>query len=758
MNGTTEEIKEKNGDTLREHSHKEDVPSQHSRADLLTLEVVTKPDGKKIRKEKGRKTTVIIIVTSILAVFSLSIAGAVTAAVLLTQDDTKRASNSSSSMATGVCRTSGCTTLANLLQRNLDETVDPCDHFYTFACGGWLNRTSLPTGAITYSQPNVYGRNSTLQIHSILESDGADIKAVEKVKALYQLCMDTEAINQTGVEPLLALIESTGGWNLVDGTRSGEWSVNSTHFIQNKLYRSRALFEVSVGIDEKNSSKYIIKIRQGSLLSQYGPPQAFKPYFEKVMSLVNSTVPSKTYQKVADEILDLDRKLSAIHVSVGYADVNARYNKKALRELSSLWPDFDWVGSLQYLFSLHNVSIDENDTVIVETPTYFQNLSAIFCNTSMETLENYVKWHLVSFFIEYLSYPFVDALYNYQGRSKPERFDNCYILVQRAFPIAIARQYIQDIYPVNSKTKTAYIVNRIIEAFRKRLEVLEWLDDSTKKLALEKVNNIGKKIAYPDQLFNDTYLNSLSSDIVIYENYMRTVAEARRALISRELRKLGQVVNSEAWTNSPTTSNAFYNPSLNEITVTAVFTLPPNLGEEWPDYYNFGALGTIIGHEVTHGFDNLGQQYDPNGNFRQWWSPTAVEKFRTKQTCILEQYSKYEFLSYQTKPWTLGENIADNGGLQTSYQAYQSMVLEKNQPQLALPGLRYTPEQIFFIAQAQTLCTLYLPQAVESILKYPHSPAPYRVIGPMSNSEDFSRAFKCPLGAPMNPPDKCVIW
>lgn len=759
MNGTNDTVEK--FDVSEEHNSRSKVSygQQHSRAGLLEVdpEVTRKPDGKNVRKGKKKVAIVIISIILLLAVGSLVLAAAITLSILLT-GDSDSASSSSGSMDVetvgvvdrmGVCRTSGCKTLAELLKSNLNETVDPCDDFYTFACGSWLNRTSSylpPPGEISFSQPNVYGRKSKLELRPILESKSTNetIEAVRKVKEFYKLCMDTDEINRMGAAPLLALVEKTGGWNLIDGGIAGEWSINSTHFIQSHLYRSRAFFEFDVRIDKKNSSEFIITITRGSRLPH---PSSFSPYFKKVMSLLNSTVTEEIYQEVADELIALEMKLNAISVWSP-----ARYR---LGDLPSLWPDFDWVNSFQHLFSQHNVTIDENETVIVEMPTYFQNLSSIFRNTSTDTLENYAKWSLVSFYIEYLSDLFIDAI-NVYLRKTPKRFQTCLTLLRNAFPIAIARQYIEEIYPKASREKVSDMVDRLIEAFRKRIKESEWLNDATEQASLTKLNNIGKKIAYPDLLFNNTYLNGLLSDIEIYESFMHTVAETRRALLIRRLKRLHQVVNREFWNFSPIDSNAFYIPPLNEITIPAVFILPPNFGIDWPDYYNYGALGTIIGHELTHGFDNRGQKYDPYGNVREWWSKAAVESFEKRQSCIIEQYSNYEFHGQHiTSKLTLGEDIADNGGLQTSYQAYKTLVSADETQQLTLPGLSYTPEQIFFIAQAQTLCTQYRSQKISWIL---HSPAKYRVIGPMSNSDAFSRVFMCSPGTPLNPPNKCIVW
>ena len=612
---------------------------------------------------------------------------------------------------------------------------------------------------------------NTQELKRVLENDavGEEVEAVSKVKQLYRLCMDTEAIDAAGAQPLLDLINWTGGWNLINGGRAGEWNINSTFFALEKLYSSSAFLTMSVTVDDKNSSRYIIKVSQGGLsLSGFFYIQnnvaeidSFRNYFVQVMSLLNSTVSNETYRAAADDIIEFERRLVWIQSPPSsLRDPVETYNNMTLGSLANLWPDFDWVHSFQYIFAHHNVTIDEDEEVVVLTPNYFRQLSAIFRNTSTETLENYAKWQFISFYMEHLSRPFLDAYYEFEGSGEPERFRTCISLAQRVFPIAIARPYIEHIFPTESLSRVTEMVGEIKEAFKKRLDEKDWLDDFTKGETLEKVNNVIAKVAYPAQLFNDDYLNDLTSDYIIYgDSFYRTVVEARFVNIGELWRNLHEPVDKSRWPASPTIPNAYYSRESNEIVLFAGILLPPIVGADWPDYYNYGAIGVVISHELTHGFDDQGQQYNKEGNLREWWNTSSVENFRERQKCFQDQYSTYEFYGNQVNGnQTLGENIADNGGLMTAYEAYRNYAEEKGQ-QRSLPGLKYSPDQIFFVAQAQLYCSIYDPASVaETMATRLHSPDPYRVIGPLSNSKEFSEVFNCPLGSPMNPPQKCVLW
>ena len=757
---------------------------QQSQVGLLEIDVATETKSGKKRGQKQSMLTPIILICALISI-ALIIAGAVAAAVVLSRSQDEQnasekptASTTSQTPTSGglaaVCRTVECASLVRLLQTNMDATVDPCENFYNFACGGWVKNAKLPADSSSYGQLNVlFNERVEAELKRILQNDtvrSGEVEAVSKVKEIYRLCNDMEAINRAEAKPVLDLINATGGWNLVDGGRAGEWSINSTSFAREKLYSSSAFFRFFVSVDDKNSSRFIIKIIQGALSlpgilyirNNVTAINSFREYFIKVMSLINPTVSNETYRMAADGIINFEKRLVWIQSNPAALNNPSKvYNKMTLRNLVQQWPDYDWVSSFQYIFSQHNVSIGENEEVVVITPHYFQRLSAIFQNTSVDTLENYAKWQFISFFIPYLSQPFLDAYYIFQHIGEPKRTKTCIQFVQLAYPMATARPYIESVYPVKRLDSIREMVKEVTDAFRKRINQKDWLDDFTKAQTQAKLDKIISKVAYPDWLFNDTYLNSLTALYPVHsESFYRTVVGTRYAFLGSSWASLHDPVDRLKWQASPTFPNAFYSRYYNEIILLAAILLPPIVSPEWPDYYNYGALGsTIIGHELTHGFDDSGQQYDQNGNLRVWWSNSSIQNFQERKKCFQAQYSKYTFFGHKINGGlTLGENIADNGGLMTSFQAYRTSVKGKKQ-QARLPGFEYTPDQIFFIAQAQSYCSVYNKDKVEERIRTAaHAPDPYRVIGPLSNSKDFSDAFQCPSGSPMNPINKCLLW
>ena len=237
------------------------------------------------------------------------------------------------------------------------------------------------------------------------------------------------------------------------------------------------------------------------------------------------------------------------------------------------------------------------------------------------------------------------------------------------------------------------------------------------------------------------------------------MANAEYIVASKDLGRLHTEVDKTEWDIAPTAVNAYYDPSFNQFTFLEGILAPPFISYDWPRYFTYGGFGTVVGHELTHGFDDQGQQYDPQGNLRKWWDNASTAQFNDRKKCFVNQYSGYKIFGHHVNgSLTLGENLADSGGLKTSYQAYKNH-LEKEGTQASLPGLKYTPDQLFFVAFAQLWCSNFTPEYIAtSLLTNPHSPGPFRVNGTLVNSPEFAEAYKCPKGSPMNPTDKCLMW
>lgn len=696
------------------------------------------------------------------------------------------------------CKTKSCTELAKQVQANLNTSVDPCIDFYSFSCGGWVKNNPIPQGRARYSPFNKLDEENKKQLINILNSSkDNDIEAVAKLKALYRLCLNMSHINESGATPLLKVIRRYGGWPLIkDGGGSGSGSgsasggsasgsgsgddsfLNSKDFLYQKLDGNPAFFSFYVSVDDKNSSKYTLFLEQSGLTlpspENYAKSSnseallnAFKESAVNILLLLNSKVPRDHYEDAVDGIIELEKKLANIFVSaVTLRDPEATYNNMSVDQLSTEFPDtFDWTRVFQQSFHIADApTVMPHDEVIVRTTSYFHNLSDVLAQTDNVTVRDYVMWHYIRGFIPYLSQDFLQVYYNFTrvvtGSGEIDRNQTCLAIVQQAMPIALARPYTEYVLPSGTKEVVTDMIPEVKKAFKERVNDSTWLEDPTKVKCDEKVEAITQRVAYPELIFHDSYVNGLYANYTITEDdLLLTIVQITFLVSFKNLRKLHTRVDKTEWDIAPTAVNAYYNPSFNQFTFLEGILAPPFIKAGWPDYFTYGAFGVVIGHELTHGFDDQGQQYDKDGNLKTWWDSTSTKHFKYRQICFRKQYSAYELYGLHVNGnLTLGENLADNGGLKTSYQAYQNVVGEDGKPPY-LPGLDYTPDQLFFIAFAQVWCSNFTRAYIAaSLLSNPHSPGPFRVKGALVNSQEFADAFQCPRGSPMNPVDKCLMW
>ena len=689
-----------------------------------------------------------------------------------------------------MCRTESCMGLARTVADNMDTSFDPCTDFYSFSCGGWVQKNPIPDGRSRYSPfDQLDQRNKEALIRILEESKDDDIEAVQKLRTLYRLCVNESQLEILGAQPLIHLIHLTiGDWPLLtessssgSGESSGSGSsgspLNTKGFLQTKLYGSSAFFSLYVYVDDKNSSRYTIFLEQSGLTlpspENYDASDdlyyAFMNYTVKVLSLVYPSVPKEVYLTVAENIFELEKKLASVFVpAADLRDPEATYNSMTIEQLSKTFPGpFHWNFILKNTFTLGGApSPMPNEPVIVRTPTFFSNLSQVLAEVDNQTLVDYVAWQLIQGYVQYLSKDFLSAYHNFTlavyGSGSHSRNETCLAMVQSAMAIALARPYTEYVLPGGMKENVDDMISAVKTAFKQRVNSSTWLDPFTKEKCNEKVDDISQRVAYPSLIYHDSYLNTLYENYT-YENIsaglLLAMASKNSLDYSRDLERLHTEVDKTEWDIAPTAVNAYYNPSFNQFTFLEGILAPPFISSDWPRYFTYGAFGTVIGHELTHGFDHQGQQYDAQGDLRVWWDNTSTTKFKDRKKCFVEQYSRYEIFGHRVNGnLTLGENLADNGGLKTSYQAYKNTVAMEG-TQSNLPGLDYTPDQLFFIAFAQLWCSHFTPEYITtSLLTNPHSPGPFRVNGTLVNSQEFADTFKCSRGSPMNPNDKCLMW
>jgi predicted metalloendopeptidase len=669
--------------------------------------------------------------------------------------------------------------LAAEILESIDESKSPCDDFYNFACGQWEQSHYLPPGEGVLEALTVLGEQNNVVIIKALEAiSESDIDAVKKAKYLYDSCQNMDAINEAGATPLLNLLSKAGGWALANVSSKTPWKYSQ--LAMDQMMGSQALFSMSVGADNLNSSVQSISLGASGLsLTIPAFYQNTKlvtlltTYMSDVLALLGNSDKSAVAQGVSD-VVDLEKSLAKVSVSMKSGaqstpegDLPPGYNNMTIANISSSFPmpaDFNWLEYFKAFF--HSVGQDANITdqtvVIVSSPDYLKALSKLLATAKPGVVENYVKWQLALPNIPLLSTPFrrlADAFYEDIGGEGGS--PDCVSVTQNGMPFVVSRLYTaKDVIP-NTRSKMNTTINNILTAFNARIQAKDWLDDTTKKRCEDKVNAITRQIAYPDFINDDKYLNNLYSSVSITPNssFFDNTMSINQFTLLNNLRQFFKPTDKESWDLPPTVVNAYYDPSFNQFVFLEGILHPPLFHPEWPDYFLYGSMGIVIGHELTHGFDNNGQKYDLHGNYRQWWTKSSQKNFNDRTKCYVDQYGNYTFMGFKINgELTLGENIADNGGIHTSFQAYKTVAKGSN-PDLPVFGGKYTHDQMFFIAFGQLWCSIFSKNYLqESTKEDPHSPGPIRVLGSLSNSADFAKAFSCPSGSKYNPTNKCELW
>jgi putative endopeptidase len=510
-----------------------------------------------------------------------------------------------------------------------------------------------------------------------------------------------------------------------------------------------AFFGFSSGQDDKNSTMVISNCVQGGL----GMPDRdyytktddaskklrdqYVDHVAKMLTLLGE--PANTASDHAKKILALETSLAqASRTRVELRDPQKNYNKMSQTDLQAITPDWKWADYFK------EINLIEPGDINVHQPDFFKAANATFTSTPLDDWKTYLRWHLIN-----------DATLHGTKQIKP-RWKRVVISTDAAIGEALGKLYVAENFPPEAKARALELINNLKEALSDRIKTLEWMDEPTKQEALKKLAAFQVKIGYPDKWRDYSLLKIDKGPFV--SNALR----AENFEANRDLKKIGKPVDRTEWGMTPPTVNAYYNPTMNEIVFPAGILQPPFFNAKADDAVNYGGIGAVIGHEMTHGFDDQGRQYDATGNLRDWWSPESAAKFTERSKAVVTQYAEYEPLPgmHINGELTQGENIADIGGVKLAYAALKK-ALDKNPAarQQKIDG--FTPEQRFFLSFA----TIWKSKQRDEDLKLrlntdPHSPARYRVDGPLSNLSEFAKAFKIPDNSPMvRPADKRVnIW
>ncbi|KAH8384050.1 hypothetical protein KR009_011870 [Drosophila setifemur] len=597
-----------------------------------------------------------------------------------------------------------------------------------------------------------------------------------KAKNLYRSCVNNGELSKRGLEPLHTLIRELGGWPVLDP----EWS--DTQFNWQVLaatlrrYNNDILIVQWVGADIKNSEENIVQFDQTGLglptREYFLQPTngkyllAYQRYMSEVMHKMGAS--KADAQRVATELVTFETQLARITAPAEQRlNVTKLYKRMTLDQLQGAVPEIEWRA---YLQSLQDREVKGSEEVVIYAVEYMGKLVTLLQEAEPRTVANYMMWRFVRHRINNVDDRFDDIKQSFYhalfGREEsPQRWKVCIAQVNTNMGMAVGSMFVSRYFDNNSKRDTLRMTHDLQQAFRDILKTTDWLDPVTKQLAEEKVNAMSLKIGYPDFILNPSELNSKYAGIDIHpDKYFENTLNVLLHTAKTEQAKLNERVNKTNWQTAPAIVNAYYSRNKNQIMFPAGILQPPFYHRHFPKSLNFGGIGVVIGHELTHGFDDKGRLFDRNGNIHKWWTDSAIRGFDERARCIIAQYSNYtvdEVGIVLNGESTQGENIADNGGLRQAFHAYNRWL--KQHPAEAqdevLPGLNMTGPQLFFLNFGQVWCGAMRPEAIRNKLNTAiHSPGRFRVIGTLSNSYDFAREFNCAAGTPMNPTNKCSVW
>ncbi|XP_023378101.1 phosphate-regulating neutral endopeptidase [Pteropus vampyrus] len=653
------------------------------------------------------------------------------------------------------CLKPECIEAAAAILSKVNLSVDPCDNFFRFSCDGWINSNPIPEDMPSYGVYPWLRHNVDLKLKALLEksvSRRRDTDAIQKAKILYSSCMNEKAIEKADAKPLLHILRhSPFRWPVLESNigPEGVWSERKFSLLQTLAtfrgqYSNSVFIRLYVSPDDKASNEHILKLDQATLslavredyLDNSTEAKSYRDALYKFMvdTAVLLGANSSRAEHDMKSALRLEIKIAEIMIPHENRTSEAMYNKMNISQLSAMIPQH---------------------------------------NNLVRTIANYLVWRMVYSRIPNLSrrfqYRWLEFSRVIQGTTTLlPQWDKCVNFIESALPYVVGKMFVDVHFQEDKKEMMEELIEGVRWAFIDMLEKEnEWMDAGTKRKAKEKARAVLAKVGYPEFIMNDTHVNEDLKAIKFSESdYFGNVLQTRKYLAQSDFFWLRKAVPKTEWFTNPTTVNAFYSASTNQIRFPAGELQKPFFwGTEYPRSLSYGAIGVIVGHEFTHGFDNNGRKYDKDGNLDPWWSVDSEEKFKEKTKCMVNQYSNYYWrkagLNVKGKR-TLGENIADNGGLREAFRAYRKWINDKRQgvEEPLLPGITFTNNQLFFLSYAHVRCNSYRQEAArEQVQIGAHSPPEFRVNGAISNFEEFQKAFNCPSNSTMNRgTDSCRLW
>ncbi|XP_058805565.1 neprilysin-2-like isoform X2 [Phymastichus coffea] len=663
-----------------------------------------------------------------------------------------------------LCTTSSCLFQTLEFWKIMNREADPCTNFYEFACGRFIRDTSIideesVVSTFSLAQTQI----STELLHELNKSvKENDLDAIKKTKTYYQNCMNE-------------------GWPVLLGDK---WDNSQFDWVES-IYKIREhnlpmFFPIiiSVYFDNTNSTMRSIKVRnafsminRAFLINGVHNPQmtAYFNYMMNVITILGAKRNSATINEMK-ELLKFEIQLYNITTSEEkLIDIPEAEAPISIRELSFKFPSIPWLELLNKILNPSGIFINDTEEVYLEDPNFIVQIVKLIDITPKRVLANFLSWRITQITLMYMPKKLKKVATDFRSiidgtKKTMSRMYWCLNEIMEAFPVSLSAMFVRK----NFNQRIKYTINEIVENIRnetrKNFLMVDWMDEKTRKAAIEKLDAMTVSIGYAEELMDDQKVNDYYNELQINPGlYITSAFNVTSFLEKQNYRALRRSSNEYLWTQNQNVAlvNAYYTSSTNNIEIPTGF-LKTFFQSDRPQYINYGTIGTMIGHEIIHGFDNQGRKYDKYGNRKNWWESNTEKNFIKKAKCIVEQYNNYtvpEVGLNVNGQLTQGENIADNGGFKLAYYAYNEWTKRHNIVEGCLPYLPYTPQQMFWISAASNWCSKQRPEFLRDIIATdPHSPYDSRVILSFSNIKEFAKDFNCKLGSKMNPEKKCLIW
>ncbi|XP_043468691.1 neprilysin-2-like [Leptopilina heterotoma] len=642
------------------------------------------------------------------------------------------------------CLTSECNDTAIRVLKYLDKRIDPCENFYKFACGNF---------PYSMDQFTIIENKVKKEMTSILEEvyTSTEPRYAKLIKTFYQTCMQTTDINKENIEFISNLLNTIGGWPLLEENSSSyenfQWEKFGSEF-EDGVFLENSFIVADWRQDVKNNSNKVVDI---------GQPENFNTssdYFNLIVEIVELFGADKfKIEEDIKQIVNIEKMLFNISVPEEERTFKLNPIRMTVKELIGNYSNILWKEYLNtYLKPFH--TIKDDDIILINDDNYFKEFNNLIKHFSKRDQANYLIWKVVEGFLN-----------NYVGsiQNKKEKSEKCYDYVNDIFDNSFGMLYIRKLFNANSVASvTDEMIPNIFQQFNKVLQKADWMDLKTKSKALEKLRSmfiVNPSIfeSYSDNEIDEYYTNLE----IIPGDFLESFVKIKKYDKYQEKCEFRKPINYSSWTQhlNPAIVNAMNYIFNNSLILSPAIFQGIFFNENRPQYMNYGSLGYVIGHELTHAFDILGRKYDKVGNLVNWWEPESEKEFLSKIECLIHQYGNYTDVNRNVKgERTQDENFADNGGVEVAYLAYEEY-MRTHSSDLLLPGVNFTQRQLFWISFAQTYCEKITQEEMNSMIMYDnHSPYEFRVIGSLTNRPEFARDFQCVLGTKMNPENKCSLW